>query len=52
MSLYCAIGSSDSTLVSTQLNALLVEALGKLGERKNVLVLPLIRPASTPAPAI
>jgi nickel-dependent lactate racemase len=40
MSLYCAIGSSDSVLDSAQLNALLVEALGKLGERKNVLVLP------------
>ena len=40
MSLYCAIGSPDTTLDSERLNALLVEALSKLGQRNNVLVIP------------
>ncbi|MGA2251093.1 lactate racemase domain-containing protein [Terracidiphilus sp.] len=40
MSLYCAIGSPETTLDSERLNALLIETLAKLGERNNVLVLP------------
>src|SRR5579859_5196526 len=40
MSLYCATGSVDTDLSSQQLNDLLVESLAKLGDRKNVLVVP------------
>ncbi len=40
MSLYCAIGSIDTDLSSSQLNELLVESLAKLGERKGVLAVP------------
>jgi nickel-dependent lactate racemase len=40
MSLYCSVGSVDTDLSSQQLKELLVESLGKLGARKNVLVVP------------
>lgn len=40
MSLYLAIGTPDTILDSEQLNALLVETLGKLGPRNHVLALP------------
>ena len=40
MSLYCAIGSVDTDLSSLQLNDLLVESLGKLGQRNRVLAVP------------
>jgi nickel-dependent lactate racemase len=40
MSLYLSIGSPDITLDPERLNTLLVETLGKLGPRNNVLVLP------------
>jgi nickel-dependent lactate racemase len=40
MSLYLAIGTPETTLDSEQLNALLVETLGKLGPRNQVLALP------------
>ncbi|HVI09562.1 MAG TPA: lactate racemase domain-containing protein [Candidatus Binatia bacterium] len=40
MSLYCALGGAETELSSQQLHDLLLEALGKLGERKRVLVVP------------
>jgi nickel-dependent lactate racemase len=40
MSLYCSVGSTDTDLSAEQLKGLLVESLGKLGARKNVLVVP------------
>jgi nickel-dependent lactate racemase len=40
MSLYLPIGAPDMTLDSERLNSLLVETLGKLGQRNNVLILP------------
>ncbi len=40
MSLYLSIGAPDMTLDSERLNSLLVETLGKLGQRNNVLVIP------------
>ncbi|MGD0095068.1 MAG: lactate racemase domain-containing protein [Terracidiphilus sp.] len=40
MSLYCAVGSVDTDLTPQQLNDLLVEGLGKLGVRNNVLAVP------------
>jgi nickel-dependent lactate racemase len=40
MSLYCSVGSVDTDLSAAQLKELLVESLGKLGARKNVLVVP------------
>jgi nickel-dependent lactate racemase len=40
MSLYCATGSLDTDLSPAQLNDLLTEGLAKLGERRNVLVVP------------
>ncbi len=40
MSLYCGVGNADTDLSGQQLNDLLVESLGKLGERKRVLVVP------------
>jgi len=40
MSLYCATGSIDTDLSAEQLNALLTDALGKLGERNRVLAVP------------
>ncbi len=40
MSFYCSIGGTDTDLSGQQLNELLVEALGRLGDRKRVLVVP------------
>jgi len=40
MSLYCATGSEDTDLAPHELDALLVEALGKLGPRDRVLAVP------------
>ena len=40
MSLYCSVGSADTTLSSSQLKELLEETLGKLGPRKRVLAVP------------
>ena len=40
MSLYCATGAPDLELSSTQLQALLEEALTKLGKRHQVLAVP------------
>ncbi|MGA7886423.1 MAG: lactate racemase domain-containing protein [Acidobacteriaceae bacterium] len=40
MSLYGNVGSADTDLSGQQLNDLLVEALGKLGPRKRVLIVP------------
>jgi nickel-dependent lactate racemase len=40
MSLYCAVGSPDTDLSAEQLQSLLAENLGKLGERKRVLAVP------------
>jgi nickel-dependent lactate racemase len=40
MSLYCAVGSTDTDLTSQQLNDLLVEGLAKLGQRNTVLAVP------------
>jgi nickel-dependent lactate racemase len=40
MSLYCAVGSTDTELSAEQLKTLLSEALAKLGPRKKVLVVP------------
>jgi nickel-dependent lactate racemase len=40
MSLYCAVGSIDTDLSAQQLQSLLAENLGKLGERKRVLAVP------------
>jgi nickel-dependent lactate racemase len=40
MSLYCATGGVESELTLEQLHDLLVESLAKLGERKEVLVVP------------
>jgi nickel-dependent lactate racemase len=40
MTLYCGIGSADADLSSRQLNDLLADALGKLGDRRRVLVVP------------
>jgi nickel-dependent lactate racemase len=40
MSLYCSVGGVDTDLSSQQLKDLLVESLGKLGARSNVLVVP------------
>ena len=40
MSIYCAVGSVETDLTSQQLQELVAESLGKLGERKRVLVVP------------
>jgi len=40
MSLYCSVGSTETDLSAAQLKELLVESLGKLGARKNVLAVP------------
>ncbi len=40
MSLYCAVGSTESDLSPQQLKYLLAESLAKLGERKSVLAVP------------
>ncbi len=40
MSLYCNVGSADTDLSDQRMNDLLVEALGKLGPRRRVLVIP------------
>lgn len=40
MSLYCAVGSADTDLSSHQLQSLLDDALGKLGQRTRVLAVP------------
>ena len=40
MSLYCATGSEQTDLAPHELNALLVEALGRLGPRDRVLAVP------------
>jgi nickel-dependent lactate racemase len=40
MSLYCSVGSTETDLSAARLKELLVESLGKLGARKNVLVVP------------
>jgi nickel-dependent lactate racemase len=40
MSLYCAIGSTDTELSHEQLQSLLTESLAKLGGRKRVLAVP------------
>jgi nickel-dependent lactate racemase len=40
MSLYCATGSVDTDLSSSELNDLLTESLAKLGARNSVLVVP------------
>ena len=40
MSLYCAVGSTESDFSLQQLNELLAGSLAKLGERKNVLAVP------------
>ncbi len=40
MSLYCAIGNADTDLSMGQLEDLLAESLGKLGERSRVLAVP------------
>jgi nickel-dependent lactate racemase len=40
MSLYCAVGGTESDLSSAQLKSLLGESLSRLGERKRVLAVP------------
>ncbi|ACO32704.1 MULTISPECIES: lactate racemase domain-containing protein [Acidobacterium] len=40
MSLYCAIGSTDTELSHEQLQSLLTESLARLGDRKRVLAVP------------
>ncbi len=40
MSLYCAVGSVDTDLSSQQLSELIIESLGKLGPRNNILAVP------------
>jgi nickel-dependent lactate racemase len=40
MSLYCSVGSAETDLSSADLNALLTNALGRLGPRSSVLAIP------------
>jgi nickel-dependent lactate racemase len=40
MSLFCAVGSSETDLLQSQLNDLLAESLAKLGDRHRVLAVP------------